>query len=211
MTWPKSPEWEERLSSLPRELWLSRIAEYTPPQVKSLLASHQPPSIAQLQSLGWANTADAGVYLCFLRPKGGSGSVKEMGYVYAGSGTGAGSGLSGRRRCILSSSTGKDSLKSKISKLDLDLEKNFVVLFRVPFDVDVHDARVIATLARLVYMIWLGAVDEELKPKIKYLVPWLLEDVKYRGLAKDDPLARNLPGLKNIEIELNAQENGGDE
>lgn len=40
-------------------------------------------------------------------------------------------------------------------------------------------------------MIWLGAIDEKLKPKIKDLVPWGLENIEYVGLAGDNPLASN--------------------
>jgi hypothetical protein len=49
----------------------------------------------------------------------------------------------------------------------------------------------------------LGAVDEKLKPKIKDLVPWGLENIEYVGLVGDDPL--------ELEInEGNKQKKGGD-
>ena len=45
-------------------------------------------------------------------------------------------------------------------------------------------------------MIWLGAIDADktLKPKIKDLVPWGLENIKYLGLSTANPLATNFNG-----------------
>jgi hypothetical protein len=60
MTFPKSSEFEDIISSLPSELWLSRIAEHIPTNVKLMLASPQPPTLARLKSLGSSRRAKAG-------------------------------------------------------------------------------------------------------------------------------------------------------
>jgi hypothetical protein len=46
-------------------------------------------------------------------------------------------------------------------------------------------------LGVMVLMIWLGVVDEVLKPAIKNLVSWELEIIKHHGIAGDNPLATN--------------------
>ena len=55
-----------------------------------------------------------------------------------------------------------------------------------------------AVLASMVLMIWLGGVDRELRPAIKDLVPWRLANIKYPGLAGDNPLARSFNGRQRI-------------
>jgi len=90
-----------------------------------------------------------------------------------------------------------EALKSKIKSLDLRPEGEFITLFKVPFKnglEDVMNVRALAILARTILMIWLGAADEGLKPAIKDLVPWRLENIKYLGLAGDNPLATTFNG-----------------
>jgi hypothetical protein len=48
--------------------------------------------------------------------------------------------------------------------------------------------RALVVLARMALMIWLGAVDERLKSKIKDLVLLGLENIKYVGLRRDSLL-----------------------
>jgi hypothetical protein len=59
-----------------------------------------------------------------------------------------------------------------------------------------ENVKALVTLARMVLMIWLGAVDERWKPVIKDLVPRGLENIKYLGLAGDNPLAINFKRAK---------------
>lgn len=54
----------------PQKVLNHMTLEYTPRHVKSILASHQPPNIAQLESVEWSNTTIAGVYRWVLKPKG---------------------------------------------------------------------------------------------------------------------------------------------
>jgi hypothetical protein len=85
-----------------------------------------------------------------------------------------------------------ESLKRKTKNLGLDTKGKSRELFRVPFKNDfardIMDVRALVILTRLIFMIWLGAVDGKLMPKVKDLVPWKVENVKYVGLAGDNPL-----------------------
>lgn len=100
-----------------------------------------------------------------------------------------------------------EALKSKIKCLDLSPEGEFIVLFVVPFKDgskdDVMNVRRLVILGRMVFMIWLGAVDGALKPAIRDLVPWGLENVKYLGVAGDNPLATNVNGRDGTKKERN--------
>jgi len=78
----------------------------------------------------------------------------------------------------LSTEPHDEALKRKIKNLGLSLKGQFGTLFTVSFennfDGDVLDVRALSILTRLLLMIWLGAVDGELKSKTKDLVPWKL-------------------------------------
>jgi hypothetical protein len=136
---------------------------------------------------------------CF-KPNEKQVSIEMTGYLYIGSASRYPGGLSIRKRRMLlpSPRTQDQALKSKIQRLGLCPDKEFIPLFRVPFkngsSDDVIHVRALVILARTVLMIWLGAVDKGLKPAIKDLVPWELEDIKYLGLAGDNPLAVNING-----------------
>jgi hypothetical protein len=68
------------------------------------------------------------------------------------------------------------------------------VTFNNGSNCDVMKVRALVILARTVVMIWLGDVDEGLKPAIKDLVPWELENIEYLRLAGDNLLATNFNG-----------------
>jgi hypothetical protein len=57
------------------------------------------------------------------------------------------------------------------------------VLFKNGSKDEVMNDLVLVKLARMVSMIWLGAVDEAWEPTIKDLVRWGLENIEYDGLA----------------------------
>lgn len=61
--------WKEVLDQKPTESWLSTISENTTKQVKQLLASHEPLSLAELIALPWLETSKAGVYGWILKAK----------------------------------------------------------------------------------------------------------------------------------------------
>jgi hypothetical protein len=79
------------------------------------------------------------------------------------------------------------ALISNIKRLDLSPDREFITLFVVLFKNgskdEVMNDLVLVKLARMVSMIWLGAVDEAWEPTIKDLVRWGLENIEYDGLA----------------------------
>jgi hypothetical protein len=198
MTFEMTKEWKRIISELPAEKWLSRITEHTPADVKSMLVSPHPPTPAQIKSLPWSDTTDAGVLAWCSEPNGKLKSTGKTLHVYIGSASSRYGGMRFRKSHMLSKSITPhdETLKLKTKDRDLNSEAEYKRLLIVPFKNDfgggVMDVRVLVVLARLVLIIWLGAVDERRKPKIKDLVPWRLENIEYLGLAKDNPLAIDL-------------------
>jgi hypothetical protein len=198
MAFPKTLKWDETLSKFPSEFWLSQIVGHTPRRLKSLLVSHQPPDIAQLGSLDWSETASAGVYGWILTPKWKSDYFDKECYLYVGSASQYDYGLSGTRYKHLSTwpSRRNDPPEPDIRDLGLSPRGKFITLFEVPFkdgsSQEIRRIRTLVTLARAVFVVWLGAVKESSKPAIKELNPWELECIHYRGLASHNPLAKNI-------------------
>jgi len=93
--------WKEVLDQKSIESWLSNISENTPKQVKQLLASHEPLSLAELIALPWLETSKAGVYGWILKPRSQTYLDKEA-YLYIGSASKYGSGLEWRKHQHLS-------------------------------------------------------------------------------------------------------------
>lgn len=195
-----TPKWKDIISNKSTDLWLSQIAEHIPTNVKLILASPHPPTPAQLKSLPWSNTTDGGVFAWCSEANGKQDSTKKTFYVYIGSASKGDGGLNFRKSHMLSpSATPHDEgLKRKIKDLGLNAEGEFKTLSIVPFengfDGKVTDVRALAILTRWALTIWLGAVDEGLKPKVKELVPWDLENIEYFGLVGDNPLETDFNG-----------------
>jgi hypothetical protein len=197
-------DWEDRISSVPTGVWLSRIAEHIPTNVKLILVSPEPPTLARLKSLPWSDTIDGGVFAWRFKPNRKQVSVRKTGYLCMGSVSGYSGGLrTNRRRWLFSiafPSLGLQdkALISKITRLDLTPDGEFITLFVVPFKNgskdEVMNDIVLVKLARMVLMIWLGAADEGWEPAIKDLVPWGLENIEYHGLTGHNPLATKFKG-----------------
>ena len=89
-----------------------------------------------------------------------------------------------------------EALKRKIKDLGLSPKRQFGELFVVPFknslEGGVLEVRALSILARLLLMIWLGAVGGELKSRTKHLVPWKPGKIQYIGLATDNPLLTDI-------------------
>ncbi|KAF8863302.1 hypothetical protein BDZ45DRAFT_670270 [Acephala macrosclerotiorum] len=194
----KFARWEDRISSVSTGVWLSRIAEHIPTNVKLILVSPEPPTLARLKSLSWPDTIDGGVSASCFKPKGKQVSARKTGYLFIDSVCGYSGSLRANRGhwlfSIASPSYGLQdkALISKITRLDLTPDGEFVTLFVVPFKNgskdEVMNDLVLVKLARIVLMTWLGAADEEWEPEIKDLVPWGLENIEYHGLARSNPL-----------------------
>lgn len=194
-------DWEDRISSVPTVVWLSRIAEHIPTNVKLILVSPEAPTLARLKSLPWSDTIDSGVFAWSFKPNGKQVSARKTGYLCIGSVSGYSGGLRTNRRRWLafpSLELQDKALISKIKRLDLTPDGEFITLFVVPFKNgskhEVMNDLVLVKLARMVLMIWLGAVDEGSEPAIKDLVPWGLENIEYLGLAGDNLLVTKFKG-----------------
>jgi len=122
------------LSSSPPEVWLSRIKEHTPKPFRSILASHQAPTIARLESLEWSDTTAAGVYGLVWKPKRKSVYLDSECYLYTGSASIYDRGLTDGRRNLLSTwpSTRNDAPKPEMRCLGLSPGR-LVTYFEVPF------------------------------------------------------------------------------
>jgi hypothetical protein len=194
----RTAEWKAIISRETTDVWLSRIAEHIPTNVKLILASPHPPTPDELRLLAWSSTTDAGVLTWCSEVCGKQESGEKTVYVYVGSASNHPGGLIFRKRYMLSPSAEPhdEALKRKIKNLGLSSKGQFGTLFTVSFennfDGDVLDVRALSILTRLLLMIWLGAVDGELKSKTKDLVPWKLGKIQYIGLATDNPLATDI-------------------
>jgi hypothetical protein len=156
MTFPKTRKWDAALSNSPPELWLSPIIEYTPKRFKSILASHKPPTIAQLESLEWSDTAAAGVYGWIWKPKRKRIYLDSECHLYIGSCSKNSGCLADKRRNLLSTwrSTRYDPPKPQIRDLGLNPGKKLITFFEVPFkdnsDQEIERIRRLVALARAV-------------------------------------------------------------
>ena len=187
---------------MPSGIWLFLIMEHILINIKLILALPQPLTLARLSSLAWSDITDGGVFIWRFKPNRKQVSVQTTGYLYIGSAYRYYYGLSGRRRRLLLPSLGRreEALISKIKRLDLSPDGEFITLFTVPFKNgsfnDIENVKALVILARMVLIIWLGAINERWKPAIKDLVPCGLEHIKYLGLAGDNPLATNFKGQR---------------
>ena len=182
-------EWDKIFLSMPLETWFSSIRGHTPERVKSLLASYQPPTVNQLESLEWSDTTAAGVFGWVLKPKSSISFDNEC-YLYVSSTSRFDGGLRRKKLNLLSTwpHTRHDAPKPYIKNHNLSPKGKFVTLFEIPFkddsDEEVRRVRRLVTLARAVYAIWLGAFKERSGPVVNELVPWDLEHIRYQGFTK---------------------------
>ena len=200
MSFRRTRQWDDKISQLPSETWLSLITEHTPKRFRSLLSSYQPPTIAQLESLDWSDTSDAGVLGWVLKPKKKSVYFDNECYLYLGSASRLGRGLSYRSHGLRSTWPGPQqecTPKPEMKYHGLSPTGKFITLFTIPFKNDsmeeVQRTRTLVTLARAIFVIWLGAVKEDSKLAVEDLVPWGGKDISYHGFASHNPLCRDLP------------------
>lgn len=94
-------DWKDKVSRLPSGVWLSRIAEHIPTDVKLLLVSPQPPSLTRLNSLPGSETTGSGVFAWCFKPNGKQTSVRNTDYLFIDSASRYSGGLRTRRRRLL--------------------------------------------------------------------------------------------------------------
>ncbi|KAK0707155.1 hypothetical protein B0T21DRAFT_377259 [Apiosordaria backusii] len=133
---PKTPRWEKTLSSKTPEFWLSQIEQHTAKHFKTILSSHESPTISLLESLEWSDTATAaGVYLWVWKPRRKRTYHDSECYLYLGSASKFGAGLADKRRALLSTwpSTRQQPPKPQMRSLGMSPKSKIVTLFEVPF------------------------------------------------------------------------------
>jgi hypothetical protein len=114
-------------------------------------------------------------------------------YLYTCSASNYDRGLTDGRRNLLSTwpPTGNDAPKPEMKCLGLSpgrLVTYFAVPFRDDSDEEIERIKTLVTLARAVFVIWLGAVRESSKLPIKDIAHSGLDKIDYHGLASHKPL-----------------------
>lgn len=89
-------DWRRALQKKPVEVWTEEICSLISPPIEHLLTAPSPPSLADMESFEWGDTDKMGVYGWALRPAQRSSGISY--YLYVGSATGVGKGLTGRKR-----------------------------------------------------------------------------------------------------------------
>ncbi|KAI1660095.1 hypothetical protein F4813DRAFT_313106 [Daldinia decipiens] len=197
----KTDKWRRVLMGTPRAEWVERILALIPTPVGHILAASSPPTISRLRSLEWEDTNKMGVYTWILTHKLYNPFYPEH-YVYVGSATKYGEGLSRRKFQHQYQQGGKHSspyLKSRIRKQGLDRKGPFITLLSMDVTSsepnEVVKARQFIVLAEAIFTIWLGALTEgregtkEEHILLRSLCPWSPEQISYGGMCSHNPLS----------------------
>ncbi|KAI1478424.1 hypothetical protein F4774DRAFT_385874 [Daldinia eschscholtzii] len=199
----KTAKWDSILAGTPRAEWIERILALVPTRIGHILAAPSPPTIPELRALDWEDTDKMGVYAWILACKTQNPFFPKH-YIYVGSATRYGSGLSGRKQQHQNGAKHDDpSLKRRIKAHGLDRKGHFVALLSMevasPEPSEVMKAREFIVVAKAVFTIWLGALSSNISQtsredaktehdKLRGLCPWSLEPIPYRGLCSHNPL-----------------------
>ena len=166
--------------------------------------------MADLKSFGWETTSNVGVYVWIPRRKHLNPFFPEH-YIYIGSATKFGWGLSGRK---YQRQQGKDgssfTLRHRIRQQSLTKKGDFVALLSKQLDTyephEIVETRRLLVLAEAVLTIWLGALSSG-KPELyqerrslRCLGPWNVEDIPYQGLCSHNPLSKDITYLSGYEV-----------
>ncbi|RYP29501.1 hypothetical protein DL767_006691 [Monosporascus sp. MG133] len=196
----KTEEWEHVLAEKPSAEWAAHILALIPTPVKHILAASAPPTASTLKAMEWQDTSRMGVYAWVLKPK--LNNPLQMGdFVYVGSATKWGSGLSGRK----SQHQRRKGRENKIPRLirtnHLNRKGPFLTLLSMqlesPEPGEVLKARQLIILAEAVLTVWLGALgevnrdsygEEQKRLRLRHLCPWDLDEISYRGACSHNPL-----------------------
>jgi hypothetical protein len=209
--------WKEVLLQKKAELWLSAVSENTPYQVKQLLSSQRPPTLAELEALSWEKTSKPGVYGWILKPRSKYHLDKEV-HLYVGSASKYRSGLEGRKNQHLSESKLEHNtrLRSLIRRKKMERQGQFITLMTLGMDngekEDVLRARYLVTLAESIFTVWLGALAEKMEDRddLRGHCPWG-ESLPYSGCSSHNPLTMDINIPKSGLGIANLGEPAGDE
>jgi hypothetical protein len=190
--------WKDAVSSESTESWLSDIAKGIPVQVKEVLANHDPPHIATLETLPWTGTTDAGVYGWLLKPKPKLYFNSEC-QLYVGSIGRYRYGLEGRKRQHLSKNPREHNrrLWYLIREKGLKPKGQFITLMAMNMKAaegkEALRIRYLVTIAEAIFTVWLGALNEKPENKnVRTLCPWDVLNVSYSGCSSHNPLTKNI-------------------
>ncbi|KAF5601344.1 hypothetical protein FPCIR_2323 [Fusarium pseudocircinatum] len=199
MTAEMTEDWGRAFRPVPREIWIKEILALISAPVRRILAAPTPPTIADLKSFGWENTSNLGVYAWILRRKHFNPFFPER-YVYIGSGTKLGWGLSGRKYQHQKGKEGSPfTLQNRIRQQSLTKNGHFVALLSKDVDAsephEMAETRRLLVLTEAVLTIWLGALgggnpeSREERSRLRSLGPWTVEDMPYHGVCSHNPLS----------------------
>lgn len=184
--------WRELLHQEQAGAWLSVIADNIPTQVKKLLASHEPPSIEQLEELSWIETDVPGVYGWLMRPTDQRHFSREC-YLYVGSAGKPRFGLNGRKAQHLSTTEHNPRLVNLIRRNRLRRQGTFVTFLSMHTDsAKNYDALVtkhIVILAEAIFTALFGALPRiGHEPTLQGLRPWGVDTISWTGCCSHNPL-----------------------
>ncbi|KAI1106984.1 hypothetical protein F4804DRAFT_256544 [Jackrogersella minutella] len=188
----KTEQWDRVLIGAPRAEWAERILAFIPTPVGRLLAAPSPPTISTLRSLEWENTGKMGVYTWILTRKIHNPFYPEH-YVYVGSATKYGCGLSGRKYQHQKGGEGSSFMKHRIQHHGLAKKGHFAALLSMEVTSsepnEVVKARQLIVIAEAAFTIWLGALTQgrpdaqKERLLLRSLCPWSLEQISYCGIC----------------------------
>lgn len=197
-----TPQWRCILTAKSVEDWVARLLPLIPKRVKHVLAAPKPPTASDLRGLGWQATNSMGVYAWILKPKF-INPLRPESFIYVGSATKYGWGLSGRK---VQHQRGKDGanflLQSRIKSAGLGKKGIFTTLLAVEAtsrkSKDVVETRYLVTFAEAIFTVWLGALSEgnpgnySRRLCLRSICPWELDQISYMGTCSHNPLTKDV-------------------
>jgi hypothetical protein len=192
-----TPTWREALQEKPAEEWLSSISLGIPEDVKKALGGLRPPTWDELNKLSLIDTNDAGVYARLVTSRHQLPTTEDR-YLYVGSASRYGSGLSGR----MAEHTRKVYKLKDETRLQFDIRRKklkgngrFITLMVMKMDSpkneDVLNVRRTVTLAEAILTVWLSALQSP-SQDLQSACPWDMQTLQYTGWASHNPLMKDV-------------------
>ncbi|KAL2406428.1 hypothetical protein ABEF93_006428 [Exophiala dermatitidis] len=184
-----TPTWREALAEKSAERWLNHISEGIPKDVKKVLGGVQPPTYDELERLSPVDSTDAGVYARLVTSRYPVQTASDR-YLYVGSASKEGSGLTGRVSQHIKKNP-RRRLDRNIRTLDLKAPGSFVTLMTKTMksaeDGHILDVRRTVVLAEAILTIWLGALQSPCL-HLQKLCPWDPQALDYTAWSSHNPL-----------------------
>lgn len=193
--------WRHFLEQKPIKRWRKEILALISPSIGRILAASSPPTIADMKACKWEYTNALGVYAWFL-PRKHSETFVHRYYIYVGSATRYGWGLSGRKSEHLGAKRSFRSLPLYLQDQSLAIQgSHFVALISKDLDsndpAEIVETRRLLVLAEAVLTAWFGALrptpkNSRERSLFRSVIPWAVEDTPYIGLCSHNPLLRDI-------------------